>query len=129
MRPWPLAPGSLSGPGPQLAERINVGVALRVRGTFVGDTSLPHLQGLTSLCEIAPEPTGHGLPLGKCEAYNRVYDQSVSGVVRPQFCLLPSRRRMALTRRSAPWDDARRSWRARRAGKIADRPRSSCRFR
>ena len=24
----------------------------------------------------APEPTGHGLPLGKCEAYNRVYDQS-----------------------------------------------------
>jgi hypothetical protein len=25
--------------------------------------------------EIAPEPTGHGLPLGKCEAYNRVYDQ------------------------------------------------------
>src|SRR5262249_17204824 len=21
--------------------------------------------------EIAPEPTGHGLPLGKCEAYNR----------------------------------------------------------
>jgi fructose-1,6-bisphosphatase/sedoheptulose 1,7-bisphosphatase-like protein len=26
--------------------------------------------------EIAPEPTGHGLPLGKCEAYNRVYDQS-----------------------------------------------------
>jgi hypothetical protein len=27
------------------------------------------------LPEIAPEPTGHGLPLGKCEAYNRVYDQ------------------------------------------------------
>jgi hypothetical protein len=25
--------------------------------------------------EIAPEPTGHGSPLGKCEAYNRVYDQ------------------------------------------------------
>ena len=25
--------------------------------------------------EIAPEPTGHGLPLSKCEAYNRVYDQ------------------------------------------------------
>jgi hypothetical protein len=25
--------------------------------------------------EIAPELTGHGLPLGKCEAYNRVYDQ------------------------------------------------------
>ena len=27
------------------------------------------------LTEIAPELTGHGLPLGKCEAYNRVYDQ------------------------------------------------------
>ena len=27
------------------------------------------------LAEIAPEPTGHGLPLSKCEAYNRVYDQ------------------------------------------------------
>ena len=25
--------------------------------------------------EIAPELTGHGLPLAKCEAYNRVYDQ------------------------------------------------------
>ena len=25
--------------------------------------------------EIAPELTGHGLPLSKCEAYNRVYDQ------------------------------------------------------
>ena len=27
--------------------------------------------------EIAPELTGHGLPLTKCEAYNRVYDQHV----------------------------------------------------
>jgi predicted naringenin-chalcone synthase len=26
--------------------------------------------------EIAPELTGHGLPLSKCEAYDRVYDQS-----------------------------------------------------
>jgi hypothetical protein len=25
--------------------------------------------------EIAPEVTGHGLPLSKCEAYKRVYDQ------------------------------------------------------
>src|SRR2546430_16064068 len=25
--------------------------------------------------EIAPEPAGHGLPLSKCEAYNRVYEQ------------------------------------------------------
>ena len=27
------------------------------------------------ISEIAPELTGRGLPLGKCEAYNRVYDQ------------------------------------------------------
>jgi hypothetical protein len=27
------------------------------------------------LIEIAPELTGHGFPLSKCEAYNRVYDQ------------------------------------------------------
>jgi hypothetical protein len=25
--------------------------------------------------EMAPELTGHGLPLNKCEAYNRVYEQ------------------------------------------------------
>jgi hypothetical protein len=30
---------------------------------------------MTPTHEIAPELTGHGLPLGKCEAYNRVYDQ------------------------------------------------------
>ena len=30
---------------------------------------------LLFLIEIAPEPTGLGLPLDKCEAYNRVYDQ------------------------------------------------------
>jgi hypothetical protein len=30
---------------------------------------------LASCAEIAPELTGHGLPLSKCEAYNRVYDQ------------------------------------------------------
>jgi transcriptional regulator with XRE-family HTH domain len=29
------------------------------------------------LDEIAPELTGHGLPLVKCEAYNRVYDRHV----------------------------------------------------
>ena len=29
--------------------------------------------GAASVPEIAPEPAGHGLPLSKCEAYNRVY--------------------------------------------------------
>src|SRR5262245_2248266 len=28
--------------------------------------------------EIAPELTGHGLPLSKCEAYNRVYDLPIA---------------------------------------------------
>jgi hypothetical protein len=40
---------------------------------------IPTYSGLTPIrvrvgfdtTEIAPEPTGHGLPLGKCEAYNR----------------------------------------------------------
>ncbi len=31
--------------------------------------------GLAIGLEIAPELTGHGLPLIKCEAYNRVYEQ------------------------------------------------------
>jgi transposase-like protein len=31
---------------------------------------------LSGTIEIAPEPAGHGLPLSKCEAYNRVYEQS-----------------------------------------------------
>ena len=33
------------------------------------------LNSLRCLNEIAPEPAGHGLPLSKCEAYNRVYEQ------------------------------------------------------
>jgi hypothetical protein len=32
-------------------------------------------KALAEVHEIAPEPTGHGLPLSKCEAYNRVYEQ------------------------------------------------------
>jgi hypothetical protein len=47
------------------------------------DTSLPMkaadvdpaFQKAFNAGEIAPELTGHGLPLSKCEAYNRVYDQ------------------------------------------------------
>ena len=33
------------------------------------------LNGMEGTGEIAPELTGQGLPLSKCEAYNRVYDQ------------------------------------------------------
>ena len=48
-----------------------------VSSTPVGvlKTRLP-LRILEEVSEIAPEPTGHGLPLSKCEAYNRVYEQS-----------------------------------------------------
>jgi len=34
------------------------------------------MQMLKKFLERAPELTGHGLPLSKCEAYDRVYDQS-----------------------------------------------------
>jgi hypothetical protein len=44
------------------------------------DFDAPQVRGLARKTkdgphEIAPELTAHGLPLGKCEAYNRVYDQ------------------------------------------------------
>jgi hypothetical protein len=35
----------------------------------------PKENGSHPAYEIAPELTGHGLPLSKCEAYNRVYEQ------------------------------------------------------
>jgi hypothetical protein len=46
------------------------------KAEVAGDTiqsNLPMRSDLLS--EIAPEVTGHGLPLSKCEAYKRVYDQ------------------------------------------------------
>src|SRR6266487_2702335 len=53
----------------------------------------------------------------------------VSGVFRPQPSLPPAHRRTAAARRSDPWDGARRSLRARRVSKLADRRRSFCKFR
>jgi len=45
--------------------------------------------------EIAPELTGHGLPLSKCEAYNRVYDQFYrSSVQRRRRWTAPEKVRM-----------------------------------
>ena len=43
-------------------------------GTLVG-TTIDLTDDKIMGTEIAPETTGHGLPLSKCEAYNRVYDQ------------------------------------------------------
>jgi len=46
------------------------------RGYIItGDASYLAPYERTYVDEIAPELTGHGLPLSKCEAYNRVYDQ------------------------------------------------------
>jgi hypothetical protein len=56
-------------------------------------------------------------------------DPFVSGVFRPQPSLPPAHRRTAAARRSDPWDGARRSLRARRVSKLADRRRSFCKFR
>jgi hypothetical protein len=49
----------------------------RVHGNTAWNSSLVDIYAATEwrIAEIAPELTGHGLPLGKCEAYNRVYDQ------------------------------------------------------
>jgi len=43
-------------------------------------------------CEIAPELTGHGLPLIKCEAYNRGRCKSLSHqvAVHDRDCLMSS---------------------------------------
>ena len=54
---------------------------------------------------------------------------TVSDVFRPRPCRLPAGKRTAATRRCAPSDVWRRSLRARRADRPADRRRSSCRFR
>jgi hypothetical protein len=39
------------------------------------DLTRSDYEDIRTFLEIAPELTGHGLPLSKCEAYNRVYDQ------------------------------------------------------
>ena len=56
----------------------SLAISIRAICTPAAVTALTAL--VTSCCrnvegEIAPELTGHGLPLSKCEAYNRVYDQ------------------------------------------------------
>jgi hypothetical protein len=46
------------------------------RGPSFGGTSISAVQNIqVEGREIAPEVTEHGLPLSKCEAYKRVYDQ------------------------------------------------------
>jgi hypothetical protein len=57
---------------PTLAVQLTIGDYAKWRPVFDKHKPLRDKAGF----EIAPEPTGHGLPLGKCEAYNRVYDQS-----------------------------------------------------
>jgi tripartite-type tricarboxylate transporter receptor subunit TctC len=72
--------------GQKLSERLGQTVVVENRGGAGGNLAAKSVSGAvpdghtilattTSLAEIAPEPTGHGLPLSKCEAYNRVYEQ------------------------------------------------------
>jgi hypothetical protein len=57
--------GQMIAPSGEPQESVNVNLNLGGR-----DKTTIELGG-----EIAPEVTGHGLPLSKCEAYKRVYDQ------------------------------------------------------
>ena len=53
-------------------DTVNFAVARQLKA----ESTTQHATVLESLgAEIAPELNGHGLPLSKCEAYNRVYDQ------------------------------------------------------
>ena len=56
-----------------------IATSAAVLPTVVNPSFVPHdnraRRHHKSSLEIAPEVTGRGLPLSKCEAYNRVYDQ------------------------------------------------------
>jgi hypothetical protein len=47
-------------------------IIIRSKGEYLGSVEAPNREGAV---RQPPELTGHGLPLSKCEAYNRVYDQ------------------------------------------------------
>jgi SAM-dependent methyltransferase len=65
---------NLSEPGQKLLSGISHPVLRQsVRDYFVNQQFRRDV--FAKGTEIAPELTGHGLPLSKCEAYNRVYDQ------------------------------------------------------
>jgi hypothetical protein len=72
---------------------------------------------------------GGGGPRSTWPSSSTICGFTVSGVFRPQPFRLPARRRTAATRRRGSWDVWRRSLRARRTDRPADRRHSSCRFR
>src|SRR5262245_19868283 len=55
---------------------FNAGTGLLRRGGPRSNNEMHKPSHSGDVPEIAPEPAGHGLPLSKCEAYNRVYEQS-----------------------------------------------------
>jgi hypothetical protein len=80
----------LRDPGPHLVQFSALSLpALRCGPRDKGGRGLPANHSSSNRIErnargeIAPEPAGHGLPLSKCEAYNRVYEQSYGQVVSP----------------------------------------------
>jgi hypothetical protein len=74
---WTLVLTNSADPGAVTdAEKIVIGLLQALADKQIGAaTNLASLIANIGLIEIAPELTGHGLPLSKCEAYNRVYDQ------------------------------------------------------
>ena len=69
----------LTSLGPRATRKVWLGVLALARSPppkNIGKAqSKPDQHEVLLGAEIAPEVTGHGLPLSKCEAYNRVYDQ------------------------------------------------------
>ena len=55
----------------RMLKAIGLWCIIALVGLAIGMAGYCAFEGI----EIAPEPAGHGLPLSKCEAYNRVYEQ------------------------------------------------------
>jgi integrase len=84
----------------------------------------PHM--LRHACGFALANAGHDTRALQAYLGHR---NIVSDVIRPPRCRPEARRRTAATRRCSSWGGGRRSWPAHRADKLADRRRSSCKFR
>src|SRR5262249_3323766 len=55
--------------------RVSTAIPARRARVFMGwPSQLCFYSCKAQASDIAPEPAGHGLPLSKCEAYNRVYE-------------------------------------------------------
>ena len=92
----------------------------------VSDTSISYQFGVAA--QKAAIDSGFPRQVA-CQLVAAIVEMVVSDVVRPPRCRPEARRRTAATRRCGSWGGGRRSWPAHRADKLADRRRSSCKFR